>query len=203
MILLHPQCPFITEEIYGILFNKKQSILKEKWPSKIIKLPKENVVETLNSIINTIRRIRLQNNIATNIKLDINILTKNNIRQFEKNKQFFNEFLLIVNAQVVDVTNVSIVGSKITEVTSDFTVEIPFEKNCDVEIEKIKKIIKNLNFEIDRSRNILSNNNFITKAPKSKVDEEKQKLKSYEEQLKNALESLENLEEISKINENY
>ena len=198
LILLHPQCPFITEEIYGILFNKKQSILKEKWSSKIIKLPKENVVETLNSIVNTIRRIRLQNNIATNIKLDINILTKNNIRQFEKNKQFFNEFLLIVNAQVVDVTNVSIVGSKITEVTSDFTVEIPFEKNCDVEIEKIKKIIKNLNFEIDRSRNILSNNNFITKAPKSKVDEEKQKLKSYEEQLKNALESLENLEEISK-----
>ncbi len=198
LIMLHPQCPFITEEIYQMLFRNKDSIIKEKWPTKLEKLPKENSVETLISIINAIRRIRLQNGINNNVYLEINILTKNGIKQFEKQKDFLNEFLIIVNAKIVSISNVSIIGNKITEVIKNFTIEISYTKNPTKEIEKIKKIIDHLKLEINRSNEILQNNNFITKAPKAKVDEEKSKLKLYEEQLKNALESLDNLEAIGK-----
>ena len=198
LIMLHPQCPFITEEIYQMLFRNKDSIIKEKWPTKLEKLPKENSVETLISIINAIRRIRLQNGINNNVYLEINILTKNVIKQFEKQKDFLNEFLIIVNAKIVSISNVSIIGNKITEVIKNFTIEISYTKNPTKEIEKIKKIIDHLKLEINRSNEILQNNNFITKAPKAKVDEEKSKLNLYEEQLKNALESLDNLEAIGK-----
>jgi valyl-tRNA synthetase len=30
LIMLHPQCPFLTEEIYSYFYNPKISILKEK-----------------------------------------------------------------------------------------------------------------------------------------------------------------------------
>ncbi len=193
LIMLHPQCPFITEEIYQLFPDKKISILKEKWPNKINNLPRENQVENLIAIINCIRRNRLQNNIVNSQKLSINILTKNSIKLLDSAKDFFNEYLIIVNCEIVSITNVAIVGSKITEVIKNFIIEIPFKKNKTKEIEKINILIEKLNREIERSHLILKNNNFITKAPKHKVDQEKAKLKLYEEQLKNAKDSLDNL----------
>ena len=51
--------------------------------------------------------------------------------------------------------------------------------------EKIKtqELLKKINAEIQRSENILSNANFLNKAPKEKIEEEKNKYENYKKQL--------------------
>ena len=51
--------------------------------------------------------------------------------------------------------------------------------------EKIKtqELLKKINTEIQRSENILSNANFLNKAPKEKIEEEKNKYENYKKQL--------------------
>ncbi len=193
LIILHPQCPFITEEIYQMMPNSKESIMKEVWPTKIDNLPQETDVDTLAEIINIIRRIRINNNIPNSTLLPINILVKNDHKKMESSMKFFNIFLKIVNAEIKNVSAISLVGNKITEIGSNFTIEIPFEKDDEKEIEKIELLIEKLNAEVKRSEGILSNANFVSKAPKSKVDEEKAKLEKYKNQLQSAIESLNNL----------
>lgn len=202
LIILHPQCPFITEELYGQLNqNKKKSIMKEVWPEKIDNLPKPTFTTMLVELINIIRRIRNNYTIGMNHKLEINVLVKSNHSKYEINKQNINLFLnTIVNAEIKNISNISLVGNKITEIASNFTIEIPYERNYEQEINKIKKLIENLEAEVNRSESILNNTNFISKAPKSKVDLEKNKLKKYQEQLSSAKESLLNLERSKNAN---
>ena len=74
-------------------------------------------------------------------------------------------------------------------------VYIPFNELVDAnkEKERIESEIKKINFEIDRAKGMLSNEKFISKAPKVKIDKEKEKLKKYEillDELKNTLAKL-------------
>ena len=48
------------------------------------------------------------------------------------------------------------------------------------ELEKINKELVRLESEINRSNNMLSNEKFISKAPQTKIDEEKAKLINYQ-----------------------
>lgn len=193
LIMLHPFCPFITEEIYSFLPDKKISILKETWPS-IIKIQKESITDILVSIINAIRRVRIKEGISNKEKIEINLLTKNDIKFFIKNKSFLNTYLIIVNANIKDISAISLLGSKVTEIVGNFAIEIPLSgTNEKKQIDKINVIIYDLKEEIDRSKKILSNSNFVSKAPKTKIDAEKEKLNSYEDKLKNAIEIYESL----------
>ena len=51
------------------------------------------------------------------------------------------------------------------------------------EKEKLEKEIERLQKEIKRASGMLNNPNFVSKAPQAKVDQEKAKLASYEDQL--------------------
>ena len=192
LIMMHPQCPFITDKIYQLLPKAKTSILKEKWPEKIA-LKKENEVGDLIKIIESIRRIRSANN--TKEHLSINILAKNNVKKFASRVKTYNHYLLALNAEIVNVTNISLMENKITDVVDNFIIEIPTKDlfDNDKEIEKMQLMVKKLEAEVERSRKILANTDFVSKAPKTKVDMEKEKLQKYETQLQNLLESIDSL----------
>ncbi len=55
--------------------------------------------------------------------------------------------------------------------------------NKDEEAERLTAEIKKVNSEIKRAESMLSNEKFISKAPESKVAEEKKKLENYKKQL--------------------
>ncbi|MGL4948014.1 MAG: valine--tRNA ligase [Mycoplasma sp.] len=193
LILLHPQCPFITEEIYSLIPSSKKTIMKEVWPEKITNLPKESKVQTLVQIIYIVRKVRLENKISNKEKLELNILVKENIKKMTKSVEFLNMYLISLNAEIKNVSTISLVGNKITEIANNFIIEIPFQKDNKDEIIKIEALIKKLTGEVARSNNILNNPNFITKASNSKINEEKDKLKKYNEQLASAQDSLNQL----------
>ncbi len=192
LIMLHPQCPFITDKIYQLLPGAKSSIIKEKWPEKI-SLKKETEISDLIKIIESIRRIRSTNN--TKEHLSINILAKNNIKKFSNRVKLYNHYLLALNAEIVNVSNISLMENKITDVVDNFIIEIPTKNLFDheKEIAKMQLMVKKLEAEVARSKNILANVNFVSKAPKTKVDIEKEKLAKYETQLQNLLESIDSL----------
>jgi len=72
---------------------------------------------------------------------------------------------------------------------------MPFAELVDVEkeIARLKKEEERLTKEIARAEGMLSNERFISKAPESKIQEEREKLENYTqmmEQVKNRLEQL-------------
>lgn len=147
----------------------------------------------LVDIIKIIRKVRLENKIPKDVTLDINILVKDDIKKIEKNIDFFNTYLTTLKTRIKNVSTVSMIGNKITEIAPLFVIEIPYEKDDENEVLKIKKLISELEVEVERSENILGNQSFLTKAPKSKIDEEKNKLKKYKDQLQSAKDSLAHL----------
>ena len=72
---------------------------------------------------------------------------------------------------------------------------MPFTELVDIaqEIERLGKEKTRLEGEIKRASGMLANERFISKAPKEKVDEEKQKLVKYEQMLSEVTKQLEKL----------
>ncbi|MDD3123294.1 MAG: hypothetical protein PHC62_07280, partial [Candidatus Izemoplasmatales bacterium] len=65
------------------------------------------------------------------------------------------------------------------------TVIVPLKALVDIEEEK-EKILDNkkkVSFEIERAEKMLNNHGFLNRAPESKINEEKEKLASYRQQL--------------------
>ncbi len=202
LIMLHPQCPFLTEEIYSYFYNPKISILKEKWPVQL-KIGSEKIINKTIDIITAINQIRAEENLSNNEFLEINILTKKDIKLFSKITDKINDYLFLKKSKIVSVTNVGILANKYTKLVDDFVIEVyaKVEFHSENEISKIEKMIIFLEKEIKRSNEILSNENFITKAPKNKIDEEKTKLENYKGQLNSSLESLKSLKIETKTKE--
>ena len=66
--------------------------------------------------------------------------------------------------------------------------------DIDKEIERLKKEEERLTKELARSNGMLANERFISKAPQSKIDEEKAKLEKYTQMMAQVKERLAQLE---------
>ena len=77
-------------------------------------------------------------------------------------------------------------------ITDGLEVYIPFEELVDIEEERkrLEDEKKKVLSEIERATKMLSNPGFINKAPESKINEEKEKLKKYQDMLKSIEERL-------------
>ena len=71
---------------------------------------------------------------------------------------------------------------------------MPFNELVDIkeELNRLEEEKAKLESEVERSNKILSNQGFISKAPKAKVDEEKEKLEKYTKMLEETKERIEN-----------
>ena len=70
--LLNPVCPFITEEIWQQVFNKKESIAYEKWPEYDVNKAKDDEIEIVAQINSKIVcKLTIPNNASQQIVEDI------------------------------------------------------------------------------------------------------------------------------------
>ena len=195
--LLHPFCPFITEEIYGKVFGDKL-LIKEKFPeynSKFYFDIEENSLEYVKNVISTIRNQRSELNVPKDKKPDILITTSDD--KIRKAYEMCSEFIKSL-ALVKDISYVKDVEStnKYISLTFDKSnVYIPFEELVDTAKEKqrIENELKKVESEIARAKGMLANEKFVSKAPQQKIDEEKDKLNKYEQMLVDLKISLEKL----------
>lgn len=183
--LLHPFMPFVTEEIYSALYPDVPSLMMTDWPvyDQTLVCEKDCIVlGSLQEIIRGIRAIRTEMNVENNKKTALAVVSDDEALK-EALKEAFASAMTLAGAQSVafyskepdfDEETVSVV-------TARATVYMPLAELVDLEKEKerLEKERTRLIKEIARAKGMLSNERFVAKAPKEKVEEEKQKLETY------------------------
>ena len=196
--LLHPFMPFVTAEIYSNLIDfENKDIMLSKWPEakKEFKFDKEEqIIEKLKKLITEIRNIRAKMNVHPSKKTKLVIVAEKNIEEL-KTADSFLEKLAFANSIKVQSDLSNIDDKWVSIVVDEIKAFIPFDELVDIEkeIERLDNEKKKLELEVQRGEKMLSNPGFINKAPETKVNEEKEKLKNYKEMLKSVEERLSSL----------
>ena len=193
--LLHPYMPFITEEIYRNLTGE-ESIMISAWPEFKAEWSfqkEEAEVELIKEAVRSIRNVRSSMNVPPSKKAHVIVVSeKPQVREvFEGSKAFFGT--LSYASQVTVQEDKSGIGEDaVSALIPDAAVYMPFAELVDLEkeIERLKKEEERLTKELARVNGMLSNEKFISKAPPSKIDEEKEKLEKYTQMMSQVKEHL-------------
>ena len=195
--LLHPFMPFVTSEIYSKLvkYNDKELMIS-KWPTvknEFIFNKEELEVEKLKRVVVEIRNIRSEMNVHPSKKSKLIFITEN--EEIIKESEEFLLKLGFAKQIEFEKSEKEIPANAVSIVVDDIKLFIPFEELVDIkeEIERLTKEEKRLESEVIRGEKMLSNQGFISKAPESKVNEEKEKLANYKNMLESVKQRLANL----------
>ena len=197
--LLHPFMPFITEEIF-LNLSDEESIMISKWPvydEAWDMKADEDKVESIKAAVRAIRNIRTSMNVVPSKKLGVHLISKEaEVRDvFEESRVIFMS-LAGANELYIEADKANVPDDAVSAVIAGADIYIPFEDLVDVakEKERLKKEEVKLLAELDRVNNMLGNEKFISKAPASKIEEEKEKLDKYTKMLEQLREQLVALE---------
>ena len=172
LIILHPFMPFITEEIWHLIANRKseEAIIVSSWPEFDAKLPIDTIndFEALQNIISGIRNIRKKYQISFKESLNLSVVNNDN---FSKNYDS-------IIKKICNIKDINYEDSEIKDALS-FRVEsniysLPFEKEIDFD-EEIKKIKEDLDYQKGFLKSVnskLENKRFTDNAPDSIVQNE-------------------------------
>ncbi len=189
--LLHPYMPFVTEEIFCTLKEaegiaaENESIMISDWPvydEKFAFEKKVTAIEMIKEAVKSIRDVRTSMNVAPSRKAEVFVVSADkDVRDiFEENRNFF-AVLGYASEVVVQSDKTGISEDAVSAVLPRAVVYIPFAELVDIdkELERLAKEKARLTGEIKRCEGMLANTNFISKAPESKINEEKGKLENY------------------------
>lgn len=198
--LLHPYMPFITEEIYGALVPEEESLMMSEWP--VYKEEDrfetdEDVMGHLKEIVRGVRNVRAEMNVPNNRKAKVYVVCQEEalVSGFELQKESAKA-LMNASDIIIQNTKDGIAEDAVSIVVPDATVYMPLEELIDFEQEKerLNKEKARLTKEIARSNGMLNNEKFLSKAPEAKVNEEKEKLETYTQMMRQVEERLLNLQ---------
>lgn len=186
IMMIYPFSPFISEEIYLQLPNHKESIMLESYPIYNKKFQVKSIiqkVEIYKDIIETIRFYKSSNQLAPNEPINLAIISKFDLSNFDV---YFKRFSFATNIDFKECSFANFESFELNETT------LYIENKIDKEeiISKLKIQKEKLESEIARSEKMLNNPNFLEKAKKEKVDSEKEKYASYKKQLEEVLNKL-------------
>ena len=199
--LLHPYMPFVTEEIYRNLVPEEKSLMIAQWPvyDETWNFPvAERIVDHYKEIIRGVRNIRAEMNVPNSRKAKVYVVCEDEelctgfayLRDAAQN-------MAAVNELIIQRTKEGIADDMVSVVVPDASVYLPLEDLIDFaqEIERLDKEETRLNKEIARAEGMLGNEKFVSKAPESKVQEERKKLEKYRQMLTEVQERLAGLKQ--------
>ncbi len=194
--LLHPFCPFITEEIFDTLENPETPLMCQSWPefSEALDFQEDEAeIETIKEAVRSIRNVRTNMNVAPSRKAMTYVVTENErVRKtFEHSKVFFAT-LAYASDVIIQSDKTGIADDAVTVAIPDAVIHIPFADLVDIakEIERLEKEKQKWEAEIKRSTGMLNNERFTSKAPAEKVEEEREKLQRNTQLLQQVTERL-------------
>lgn len=203
MRLLHPFCPFITEEIYSKLPIRGQACIIDQYPTP--KLDKDLLafgsadaafeIDIVKEVITAIRNIRGENRISPAQKINVRL----GIHQDDVQKILSANRSAIVNMGRIEQLDIGAEGNlmkcavaPITIKDFDVKVIIPLEGlvDFDEEIKRIQKTIEKLQKDIGTLSGKLSNEKFLQNADEDVVANDRLLLEQSKAQLKSLSEAL-------------
>ncbi len=187
--LLHPYMPFITEEIFCTLQDKEPTIMLSEWPKyrEDYHFPAaEEAVEHVKDLVKGIRNVKTEMEVPPSRKAKVFIVTEDaGLRETFENMQSAYRLLAGVSEVKVQADKLGIGEDAVSVVIPGAVVYLPLEDLVDLEKEKerLLKEKEKLAGELTRSKGMLSNEKFLNRAPKAKVQEERDKLAKYEQMM--------------------
>ena len=157
----------------------------------------EKEVETIKEAVRAIRNVRTGMNVPPSKKAQVFVVSENaNVREiFETGKVFFAT-LGYASGVHVQADKSGIGDDAVSAVIPEAVIYMPFAELVDIdkEIERLKKEEERLTKELARVNGMLGNEKFVSKAPQSKIDEEKAKLEKYTQMMDQVKERLSQLQ---------
>ena len=173
--MLHPFMPFITEELWQHIYDRKEgeSIMREKLeiPAPTAEEQKlEADIEAVKQIIAGVRTVRNQKNIAQKEQLSLQAVGKNDFEAYN------DVTLKMANLDKIEViTEKSADASSFMVGTDEFAVPLGDLIDVAAEIEKAEAQLKHLEGFLMGVRKKLGNENFVAHAPEKVVALERKK----------------------------
>ena len=198
--LLHPYMPFITEEIFCTLQSEEESIMISKWPEFIEEwhfAEDEGAVEMIKEAVRGIRNVRTGMNVPPSKKAKVFVVSESeNVRNTFENGKVFFATLGSASEVTVQADRSGIDEDAVSAVLPEAVIYMPFAELVDIdkEIERLQKEEQRLTKELARVNGMLSNERFMSKAPESKVAEERAKLEKYSQMMDQVKERLTHLQ---------
>ena len=198
--LLHPYMPFITEEIFCTLQSEEESIMISKWPEFTKEwhfVEDEAAVEMIKEAVRGIRNVRTGMNVPPSKKAKVFVVSESeNVRNTFENGKVFFATLGSASEVTVQADRSGIDEDAVSAVLPEAVIYMPFAELVDIdkEIERLQKEEQRLTKELARVNGMLSNERFMSKAPESKVAEERAKLEKYSQMMDQVKERLTHLQ---------
>lgn len=194
MRLLHPIMPFLTEEIWQRLPREGESIMVASWPNPNAEWEdpmSETAMQTIMNVIESIRSIRGEMNVAPSS--DVEILIK---APSPKNRNLLETHLEDYLPSFTRISSVSIAESLekpkacATAVVEDLTIYVPLAGVIDIDAEtsRLQKRLTKLTADLVATQKTLDNPKFVERAPKAVVTQKQDLLSRFESE-KEKLES--------------
>ena len=173
--MLHPFMPFITEELWQHIYDRKEgeSIMREKLEIPAPTAEEQKLaadIEAVKQIIAGVRTVRNQKNIAQKEQLSLQAVGKNDFEAYND-----------VTLKMANLDKIEVIAEKSADASS-FMVDtdefaVPLGDLIDVaaEIEKAEAQLKHLEGFLMGVRKKLSNENFVAHAPEKVVALERKK----------------------------
>ncbi len=181
--MLHPFMPFITEELWQHLYDRKdgESIMRDS-----LKLPAPTdadnelsaQIESVKQIVSGVRMVRSSKNIAPKEQLQLQVVGQNDYAAFNA-----------VITKMANLSGISVVTEKDATAsafmvgTDEFAVPLGSMIDIDAEIEKQQKELSHLEGFLQGVLKKLSNEHFVQNAPEAVVAMERKKQADAEEKI--------------------
>ena len=198
--LLHPYMPFITVEIFCTMQSEDESIMISKWPEFTKEwhfAEDEAAVEMIKEAVRGIRNVRTGMNVPPSKKAKVFVVSESeNVRNTFENGKVFFATLGSASEVTVQADRSGIDEDAVSAVLPEAVIYMPFAELVDIdkEIERLQKEEQRLTKELARVNGMLSNERFMSKAPESKVAEERAKLEKYSQMMDQVKERLTHLQ---------
>ncbi|SFO73378.1 valine--tRNA ligase [Prevotella sp. tf2-5] len=188
--MLHPFMPFITEELWQALYERKagESIMRESLKLETPTAAEKKLVddiELVKQIVSGVRMVRNQKNIAPKEALELQAVTVNHYETYTA------AVMKMANVSAIQVVNEKdATASAFMVGTDEFAVPLGNMIDIDAEIEKQETQLKHLEGFLAGVMKKLSNERFVANAPEAVVALERKKQSDSEEKIAALKESL-------------
>jgi len=188
--MLHPFMPFITEELWQALYERKEgeSIMREcltlATPTECERKLADDI-EQVKQIVSGVRMVRNQKNIAPKEALELQAVGANNYADYNA------VITKMANLSAINVvTEKDATASAFMVSTDEFAVPLGNMIDIDAEIEKQEAQLKHLEGFLAGVIKKLSNERFVANAPEAVVALERKKQSDSEEKIAALKESI-------------